>query len=1108
MTRLNDHDARVRALTDLESTLLVEAGAGSGKTALLAGRIVSLLASGVHPGSIVAVTFTEMAAAELLERIDFLAEEIIAGRIPPDLASAFGEGLSDERKENLRRGKADIEEMACTTIHGFCQRLVKPYPVEASVDPGARILAAAAADLMFKDTFDQWVRERLSGEDPDHDMITVLTTRGPEAGVAMIREMANTMRALPGTMPRAEELDGGKRQAYLDAFESFRAWRDSLGFEADGNAEIVEAFAAAANALRRLDYAAPHVALAEISDVHLPSCIAKKDGGFKQYRMKGKWQAADKKRGEQANLEAMEHYERCTHAFRDMAENAAAAGLRLLAEEVRPLLDRYQEEKRAAAALDFEDLLVSARALLRDHPEVRKAAGERYSRILVDEYQDTDPVQTEIFMWLTSAEKDSSWPPKPGSLFLVGDPKQAIYRFRGADVHAYTDTRARLLAHDRDSVLTVTTNFRSKEGVLDYVNDVFEEPLSRPLQPGFAKLDAFRGAAGGHAPAVASFSVAETAYSSEARDSEAKAVAEMCARLIGSHQIESKRDGVRLCMPDDIALLAPTGTELWRYENELENLGIAVSSQAGKGMFRQQEVQDLIALTRTLADPRDSLALGALLRGPLVGLTEQDLLDETMRLPDPEGDGLAFIEAGSDPALFTSPVLREVMTMLGALRDRALLTSPHALLCEAIDALRVRQVLKMRKASSPERALANVDRYIDLSRNYSVRGLRAFADDMRTRWEEGEREIEGRPDSEEKAVSLITMHSAKGLEWSVVILVNTLTEISRPRQIVIDRQAGAFTMPFLGRLPAGYLDARLAEAGEDECERQRLWYVACTRARDLLVIPRHERPKSKAWTSLVSLKLDALPDPGHRDHPMLESAESEGEVNRQDSRTFGVQAYRIGTAQKAVRLLQPSRKEHSPMLDDAFPGDDIYMHGAIAFPYGLAAPAVQGGPERGEILHKLIEEVLSGETGDGPTALVSRAVELVGQHQAWKGYEDIGLNPLELASTVQRTLSIPLVAELRPRLLPEITTYAVYQGESDERVVHGVIDAAERLEDGSMGTVVDWKSDVQPSLDAVAAYTAQVRDYLRMNEARKGLIVFMTTGQVVEVQGRSLRPAG
>lgn len=1099
MTMLNDHAARVRALTDLESTLLVEAGAGSGKTALLAGRIVSLLANGVHPGSIVAVTFTEMAAAELLERIDYLAEEILADRVPADLEAAFGDGLPADRKESLRKGKADIEEMACTTIHGFCQRLVKPYPVEASVDPGARVLDAAAADLMFKDTFDLWIRERLSGEDETKDMITLLATTDTESGLATIRQMAHTMRSMPGLMPQAAVLDDARRQAYIDAVKAFRDWRDALGFEAEGNAEIMDAFQAAADTLSALDYGRPHIAAAQATAIHLPSLIAKKEGGFKQYRMKGKWQAADKARGVQANLEATEHYDRCVLAFQDAAENATAAGLRMLAEEVKPLLDRYQQEKRAAAALDFEDLLESARSLLRDHPGVRKAAGERYSHILVDEYQDTDPVQTEIFMWLTTSADDASWPPKPGSLFLVGDPKQAIYRFRGADVHAYTDTRARLLDYREDSVLTVTTNFRSREGVLDYVNDVFEEPLSRPLQPGFARLDAFRGADSGKLPAVASVNVPETEYTHEARDYEAKEVAEMCARLIGSHMIESKRDGLRPCAPDDIALLAPTGTELWRYENALENLGIAVSSQAGKGMFRQQEVQDLIALTRTLADPKDTLALGALLRGPIVGLTEQELLDETARLPDPGGEGFAFIDAASDPALFENPILRDVMGMLADLRKRALLTSPHALLSEAVDALRVRQVLRLRKARSPERALANVDRYLDLSRNYPVRGLRAFADDMRAKWEEGEREIEGRPDSEEKAVSLITMHSAKGLEWSVVILVNTLTEVTKQRQIVIDRKASTFTMPFLKRLPSGYVQARLDETGEDECERQRLWYVACTRARDLLVVPRHEKPRAKAWTSLVNLKLDNLPKPGHDDYPVYEPDDRETEENGQDHRTFGVQTYRIAAAQRPVRMLQPSRKEHSPMLEESLPGDDMFMHSAIAFPYMQAGPAVQGGPERGEILHKLVEEVLNGETADGPAALVSRAVELIAQHQAWKGYEGVSLDPLELASTVQRALSLPQVKALRPRLIPEIATYAVYQGEEDERVIHGVIDAAERLEDGRMGVVVDWKSDVSPSPEAVGAYTGQVRDYLRMNGASKGLIVFMTTGQVVEV---------
>src|SRR5690606_15300546 len=146
---LNDQAARAAALTDLKTSLLVEAGAGSGKTALLAGRVVSLLASGIDPRNIAAVTFTEMAASELLGRIHDFVTRLLAGETIPDLEAAFGRKLSAEQAMRLAGVESRIGEITCTTIHGFCQQLLKPYPVEANIDPGAKVLPADDARLLF-----------------------------------------------------------------------------------------------------------------------------------------------------------------------------------------------------------------------------------------------------------------------------------------------------------------------------------------------------------------------------------------------------------------------------------------------------------------------------------------------------------------------------------------------------------------------------------------------------------------------------------------------------------------------------------------------------------------------------------------------------------------------------------------------------------------------------------------------------------------------------------------------------------------------------------------------------------------------------------------------
>lgn len=398
--------------------------------------------------------------------------------------------------------------------------------------------------------------------------------------------------------------------------------------------------------------------------------LCTKAGTFLAFKKKGKWVDAAKREGlaktdgERLNLAAEAAYSACCVAWQTLTQNVASCVLADLIGEVCPVLGHFRDYKRSAALLDFDDLIFAARDLLRDHDDVRRALAGRFSKVLVDEFQDTDPLQTEIFWRLcgepAEAGEASDWTSfviRPGALFLVGDPKQAIYRFRGADVSAYVDARDAFIAQDEDSVLSISTNFRSCAPILTFVNERFEGPLSSDGQPGFTALDPFH-ADRGEALCIAALDVAVAgedgkASAEQQRDHEAEAVAQMCARLIGSEMIFDRRTGAgRLCRPGDIALLAPTGSDLWRYEEALERYGIPVATQAGKGLFRRQEVQDLIALTRVLADRRDTLALGALLRGPLVGLTEEQLLDIIWALPRAEDapDKLPRFDLGVDPA--------------------------------------------------------------------------------------------------------------------------------------------------------------------------------------------------------------------------------------------------------------------------------------------------------------------------------------------------------------------------------------------------------------------------------------------------------------------------
>lgn len=160
---LRDDNARRAAISVHDRSILVEAGAGSGKTAVMAGRIAAMLAEGVAPKSIAAVTFTELAASELLIRVRDFVADLVVGTIPTELRIAFPDGLSEIHKANLAAASAAIDEITCSTIHGFCQRLIKPYPVEADIDPGAGVMDRNQADIAFIEIVDAWLREQLSG---------------------------------------------------------------------------------------------------------------------------------------------------------------------------------------------------------------------------------------------------------------------------------------------------------------------------------------------------------------------------------------------------------------------------------------------------------------------------------------------------------------------------------------------------------------------------------------------------------------------------------------------------------------------------------------------------------------------------------------------------------------------------------------------------------------------------------------------------------------------------------------------------------------------------------------------------------------------------------
>lgn len=1155
-TSLRDRDARIHALSRLDRSLLVEAGAGSGKTAVLAGRIVMLLVSGVAPSRIAAVTFTELAAGELLERVRQYVDRLLDGDVPRELSDALPGGLNAGQLENLTRAGDNIDDLLCSTIHGFCQRLINPYPVETNSDPGATIADAGRATLLLEETIDQWLRDQLSGE--EEGFLAELVMADVARTLKLVRLIVDAEKDHRTLLPPEGEGALGALHAFTAAVNAFAAGYERSGVVEEKVAAFVEDLTSTCDALGDLHGILTPADWVRLLQTSPTKVVLTNAGTFRVLSAKTAWANASKAIGiskadadrEFEGVQAL--YDACAEAWDSVHRLVACKVLAGLMAEVSPIAAAYRDRKRESAMLDFDDLLYTARDLLRDDGDVRRALAERYAHVLVDEFQDTDPLQAEILWRLcgdppkSGAADRSSLPSepewarftiRPGALFLVGDPKQAIYRFRGADVHTYVRARTALTTTDVDNLQVISTNFRSLPGILEFVNERFDEPLGAEGQPGFTALDSFHSTSDDGLQ-VAALDVVlppeiEKPKVEDLRVAEANAIADLCARLIGSHQvIDRESQQRRLCRPGDIALLTPASTSLWRYEAALEKLGIPVATQAGKGFYRRQEVQDLVALCRTLADGRDTIALGALLRGPLVGLTEEELLDEVAALPrDGVEDGyLPRLSLNVPYDVITHPLLRDVFERLQSLRRRIHSTTPHDLLSQAVDVMHVRPLLVQRYGHRADRALANVDLFLDFARPYAIRGLRAFSTAMTKAWEDEEKTVEGRSDTRGEAVTLITMHSAKGLEWPVVVPVNTVGDPSFREDSFVDRQSGRFYCKVLGKAPAGYEEIKELERAEVGRERVRILYVATTRARELLVIPRLPDEAAGAlrlssWKGLVDLGLAELPALDVTQFPLgFDTAAGEA-LSTQTREQFVEEAAAIASRRRELKWLIPSRDEDpdgqvvreaesaGPFLGDAAGSIDDRVGSFIDSAEGAVpdlgdnrvvavdsreGTEVRGSRLRGRVMHKLFEEVLTGETDDTLEALLSRAGELIASLDLSSGSR-VSLSADELAGCVSRTLSHPVIAELRPSLEAELPVYAWREEDSVGVVTTGVADAVSYGPNGTPDVVVDWKSDVDPSPKTVEHYRAQVGQYVRALGAWRGFVVLATSGTVLEV---------
>ena len=851
-TPLADQAARDRIRGSLDESLLVEAAAGTGKTSELVSRLVAVLAEGRGIiQSVVAVTFTEKAAGELKLRLRERLEEARQ-------ASAAG----SPRRARLDEAVAHLEEARVGTIHGFCNDLLHERPVEARVDPRFQVLVEPDAEALYRRAFDAWIEGQLE--------------RPPEGVRRALRRRA--------TLDDGDPAERLRRAGWtLAGWRDFRApWRREAwdrNAAVDRLVERVHAFrdllASCANPADTL-YADTWLARRISDDVRLPELRSPRDHDALEAglaELARSRQFRHPRRGSERNYrggatrdEVLAAHAALGDELDDFARRADADLAALLQQELLATVDAYEALKARAGRLDFLDLLLRARDLVRDRADVRAELQRRFSHVFVDEFQDTDPLQAEILLLLASDDPGiSRWRevvPAAGKLFIVGDPKQSIYRFRRADVGVYQAVKALLDRHGV-AVVHLTSSFRARPAIQKLVNAAFaphmkEDPAT--LQAGYVPLAPYREDRP-EQPSVVALPVprpyGRSGLTKTAIDASLpEAVADFVRWLVhdsGWRVTERERGQEVAVAPRHVCVLFRRFTQ-WGadvtqpYVEALEARGIAHMLVGGKSFHLREEVESLRTALTAIEWPDDELAVYGTLRGPLFAVSDEALLEYRGRAGRLHPFRAPPAGLGEAETTRLAPVA-DGLRLLGELHRRRNLRPAEETVSALLAATRAHAAFILRP--SGERALANVLRIVELARGWDAAGGISFRGFVEALAEEGEGDAPEAPVLEEgsEGVRIMTVHRAKGLEFPVVILADIGANVAAQNPgRHIDAERDLCAVRLAGWSPWDLLDREDDELERDRAEGVRVAYVAATRARDLLVVPAvGDDPFANGW---------------------------------------------------------------------------------------------------------------------------------------------------------------------------------------------------------------------------------------------------------------------
>ncbi|MCL4299574.1 MAG: UvrD-helicase domain-containing protein [Anaerolineae bacterium] len=824
--QLEPNGEQLPAITTRNCDVVVTAGAGAGKTRTLVARYLALLSEEMPLRSIVAITFTQKAAREMRNRIREALQQYVT---QPDLAEA-------ERAVWQQR-YSELDAARISTIHSLCTDLLRAHPAEAGLDPNFIVLDEGQAGLQQQQVLaEAMIRAaespylvplfELLGERGLADTLAKLLAQRLEARTCFAHLPADLLSVWGQTLTARQE-------QVLARLRGEPAWQESVACLAENTAvaetdKLEEQRRLAAQALARAvgSLAEQVVALAELDRINLQGGSAKNwpDGKAQVELVKDALRCLRSMWRDQASL--------LTLTLTPLDEQMAAI-IPALQDLFNFMDGRYAALKEELEALDFDDLEDRALSLLQNFPGVQERWQQTVQALLVDEFQDTNSRQRDLLKLLNGAG---------GKLFIVGDAKQSIYRFRGADVTVFRQER-QLIAQNGGTPLTLATSYRAHRDLLEGLNDLLrpvlgtEENSDRPWLEPFARLEPHREQPGaGFTTPHIELHLTVGRKGDGALKRTAEAVVGRLVELVENDQVEvGVGPKARPLTYGDITILCRASTSFGPYEDALEAAGVPFLTVAGRGFYNRPEIRDLLNALQALADPSDDLALAGLLRSPALALSDAALYRLRRSCPTPETSLWAMLnQIGPHLPGEDGSRAERARRLIETLHNQVARITVADLLKEFLDQTGYRAALI---GAGQRRAARNVAKLLAdaaASRLVSVGAFLEYVNGLRaTTAREGEAKAPA-----EGVVQVMSVHAAKGLEFPIVVLGDITHSQSGRNGLLLDPELGLL-LPQKDEnraVAASYRLGKLRADDQEGVESDRLLYVAATRAIEKLLL--------------------------------------------------------------------------------------------------------------------------------------------------------------------------------------------------------------------------------------------------------------------------------